>query len=417
MKKNLISLIFLCGFAFFGEATEPELMVRETIVLKNGNTYSGRIGSQSTDGQIVFLSDTSTVYIPTRYIVNPDDTEGTVDIYLSYPDSLTCYKDLFDRSVVNEIVTTDTVDTHRLNNLLVLKGVQILELGEKRKVLDPNYKEIVLNLSDIEAINRTPVNPKLKNWMFDDMVTDQGVYTGQIRSIEPGKFTKIATNDDKLVNVSNRSLKIQRRTPYNGLRPIIEQVQILDNVYFIDGKSATGGIIVEQNFENGSFVYADNANGRQVYRLKDVDRIVKSVNASFKPEYTFDFDPDSLYINRQPILFYLYKDKKDKLEIDTQYAKVQVIKSEDRKLNFENKDNPNFATLNLLRCPITILDNKLPTKIPISKADIFDRMIPYQTLPPTEDGTLTRLYSLPEYGYYILINPFNSTIALLKIEK
>lgn len=414
MKRILFAL------AVAAAATGLNAEVLETVTMRDGNMYSGYISEQTANGEITFRADTSVVYVPMvkidRIAGHKTSSGERADIYLRH--------DILDTVAVVEAVLSEAVtDTAAVAGYEseysgtydgatdVIRDVEILEEGSVVKYRDAKPRDLRLLMRDVLLITRPARDSSMANGLLDEIVTRGGqTYTGRIVSNEPGKAVRI-NSGGRIYMVALKDIAVQRRVAADPEEAIVRQSPLLDNVYLRKGGEVLRDVVfTEQNYAEGTFDVVDRNNVTIRRRLADISRILKSVNRDYAPRREFDFDKDSVYINRTAVEAMPYLRKDGVITVKLPEEEVPVFARDHGRLTVECADNtPNRRTLLV---PVIMRGGK---ELTVNLADLIEKNIPASTqeINP-KNGILSRDYYLGA-GYYALVNTDAATLILFRV--
>lgn len=414
MKRILLAL------AVAAAAAGLKAEVLETITMRDGNMYSGYISEQLANGEIGFSADTSVVYLPMvkidRIVSHKTSSRERADIYLRH--------DIMDTVAVVEAVLAEAVaDTAAVAGYEseyagtydgegdIIRDVEILEEGSVVKYRDARPHDLRLLMRDVLLITRPARDSSLANGLLDEIVTRGGqTYTGQIVSNEPGKAVRI-NSDGRIYMVALKDIAVQRRVAADPGEAVVKQSPLLDNVYLRkNGEVLRDVVLTEQNYADGTFDVVDRNNVTIRRRLADISRIRKSVNRDYAPRREFDFDKDSVYINRTAVEAMPYRRKDGVITVKLPDREVPAFVRDHGRLTVECADNtPNRR---MLLVPVIMRDQK---ELTVNLADLIEKNIPSSTqeINP-KNGILSRDYYLGA-GYYAFINTDKTTLILFRV--
>lgn len=322
--------------------------VTDIITLRNGNTYSGFIWMQLSNGEIGFKADTSIVYLPAaeierieRHPVRKGDKRQMADIYLYSACDSTVVLDsvavieeepievIVDSVYAPEVAYVDSV-AYPIEEIViesvpavqeVIRGVELLEEGSIIKYRDTNPADLKLNMKDIRLISRPQRDPALLNGLLDEISTKSGqTYKGTIVSTEPGKSVKL-NSDGRIYSILLSDIDAQRKVAVDPDEPLFVQSPVIDNVYLRDGKGVLLDVVlIEQNYFRGTFDVIDRNNVVTRRPLSEINKIRKTLNLDYKPRREFAFNIDSLYINREGVDEMPYERKNGKIRLKIEDA-------------------------------------------------------------------------------------------------
>lgn len=427
MKRLLTALAILA--ATCGAKAE----VIETLTMRDGNVYSGYISEQMSNGEICFRADTSVVYLPMYKIdriVNhrrpmtrkagekasgTAPSSQTADIYL-----LPVMTDTVEVEIVavadtavaagyeSEEAYAEVADEERGE---VIRDVEILEEGSVVKYRDCTPRDLRLRMQDVRLSTRAPRDPSLANGLADEVVTRNGqTYTGQIVSNEPGKSLRI-NSDGRIYIIAFKDIAVQRRVPIDSEEPVIKQAPLLDNIYLRKGGEVLRDVVLtEQNFAEGYFNVTDRNNVTIRRDLRDISRIQKKVNREYAPRRIFNFDKDSVYINRTAVDAQPYQRKDELITAKLPEGEIPVFMRDHGHITVECSDN--MSNRRMLLVPVIMRETK---NLTLNIGDLIEKNVPASTqeINP-KNNILSRNYYLGA-GCYALINTDDTTMIIFRV--
>ncbi|MCM1163669.1 MAG: hypothetical protein NC339_05410 [Muribaculaceae bacterium] len=431
MKKILLALA-----AFGVISTAMTAKVIETITMQDGTRYDGYLSMQSAKGEIYIMADTTIGFVPQAYIQRierqPQKYEYTstgkkvmvgnkqlCDIYymadtpvveveiVEMPvDSTACVKDTL---VVNSAIIPEKPSVKKVEE--VLRSVEILEEGSMVKYRDTLTHVVKARMPEISIITRELRNPKQINGMNDVIITKNlQTYTGQIISTEPGRLVRINV-DGRIYSVAPSEIGVLRREAIDKDEPIINQAPLVENIYLKNNEVLHGVVLVEQDYNNGTFKYADRNNLVNQRNLADIVEIGKEPNSFYAPRMEFKFEKDSVYLNREPISFMKCERKKGKLRAAVPTGAIRSVTSDHGMITLEGNDNESMRRLQLVR--VSVINDEI--NIDLSTLNEQSIMMSTQDINP-KNGILSRTFYVAP-GVYAFVNSAQNAISIFRVIK
>lgn len=410
--------------------------VTEIVTLRNGNTYSGRIWMQLSNGEIGFKADTSVVYLPSseidrivRHPVRKGETRQFADIYRYTPadtvvvvetvpvdtvltDSAVAAVDFtegYSDTVASEVAMEDVfVDDVTVAD--VIRGVELLEEGSIVKYRDVTPRDITLNTKDIRLISRPPRDPAQINGLLDEIVTKSGqTYNGYIISTEPGKSVRI-NDDGRVYSILFSDIDVQRKVAADPSQPLFCQSPVVDNVYLRKDGVLLDVVLIEQNYGKGSFDVIDRNNVVTRRPLANIRKIRKEVNREYKPVREFAFKQDSLYINREVVTAVDCKRKGSKIQVKLGNTMLRSFVRDHGCITFEGEDN--LANKRLILVPIVIKNSE---EVEINNDDLVEKSVPVtEQSVDAKKNILCRRFAVAP-GHYAFVNTEGPSVIVFRV--
>lgn len=229
--------------------------ITETIVLKDGTSYTGYVLKQNVGSDLVFVEAANEVVVmmkdvlsaPYRNEVERGSDLYYIDIYMKEPEGLII------RNVLQIERTPDYIKYKPSKN-----G------GAQRHTI---------SLNEVEKLTKD-YSPTLMNGLQDELELNDGrSFNGIITSNVLGRRITI-TNDGGSYTFNMNEILAQRKVAGDKNRTIVEQTEMYDSVTFDDGL-VIKGVIVEKNYRYGTITLITTQGKRVERKMSDITSISK----------------------------------------------------------------------------------------------------------------------------------------------
>lgn len=229
--------------------------ITETVVLKDGTSYTGYVLKQNVGSDIVFVEAATEVVVMMRDVLSApyrnEVERGSdlyyIDIYMKEPEGMII------RNVLQIERTPDYIKYKPSNN--------------------GGAKKHTISLNEVEKLTKE-YSPTLMNGLQDELELKDGrSYNGIITSNVLGRRITI-TNDVGSYTFDVDEILSQRKVAGDKQRTVVEQAEMYDSVTFDDGQ-VIKGVIVEKNYRYGTITLFTTQGKRIERKISDITSISK----------------------------------------------------------------------------------------------------------------------------------------------
>lgn len=404
----------------------------EKLNLKGGIVVEGHIVSQTLGESVTFSVERTYATINSTWLVRRTDdvikTSELKDGWKTWADEQQEIRDK--KEITLSVIKLANIETMSANKSIwqtdsmkakilhsMFNGdshkVYIYEEGAYLRFVDPSPNEHLFNLSDIYSIEYKEREATAINGIIDVVEVKSGeVHKGQILEKVIGNYTRIKTNDGKLVSILNKDIDSQKKEALNPDIPIFKQAEYLDEV------NGTIGLIMYQNNNLDNpyiLIQEENSHEKRIY-LKDVKSIFSRKNIKYEPLNDIEINNNEIYFNRSEALPILCEKNKKGLFVLSNDSIVKMceidIEGNNKELVVEMANTESNKTVFLF--PITKIKVDKQSVYAFSYEDVLDKSISLSREFISKNNTLRRVYIISK-GVYALYVPKSGKFYFCKI--
>ena len=293
-----MKLINLLLVMLLSQATIASAQIVQKLQLKNGSVLEGYIAKQRPGLNLVFKSESATIYMSgshvrsySEYKVNVAELDEKWKIWAEENDAFVGVND--NRTFTFNDIVTDNGTISR---------VRVLEKGAKVKYIDMSPREHTLNWDTIVVLSvdkrpKTLLSGINRVYKLKDGTEREGQYVEEV----PGKTLSLYTNDGVVEVCQTRNVMKYIMKGIHPTQTILEQSPLIDVVDMKNSYSVRG-VIIEQNYganPNDDYLLIQREDGgTQSIKVKDIQEFRKEKNKKYTPKYDILLNENELVVNR-----------------------------------------------------------------------------------------------------------------------
>lgn len=419
MKKTLLTLFLVAGFAIASQA-----QIVQTLTLKNGSVLYGYTKSQKPGSNSVFASEKAVI------VMDGKSVKEIIPHKVAYKNLSEEWKKWAEENEVlyglgdsREMTLSTIVDNagHRISD------VYILEKGQSVKYVEFSKHEYPVEWADIQYIeyNKRP-NTLLSGINRSLTVKSNGVtrtVSGQCLKEIPGQTTYLLEEDGVAELFDMKDIIKDNSIKNNPNQSLFAQSPLLDEIVMKNG-AVYKGIVTERNYEdNLNYFLITSKNGDVEYttslKMEDVAEYRKQPNPDYKPVYDILLKAGDMVVNRQEINLIDIPEVNDTFEIlvDTTKATLKMDGNSlalDVEANFKNdKEAQDWILIRTRKVEKT---KKKSEHHVFNYADMVKNSITPIEMVTSMNHTTKFAYNIKDKGLYVFFNKSTKKAVLIEVD-
>lgn len=396
----------------------------ERIILKNGSVLDGYISSQHPGKDITFLSEKSTIYLPSSEVKSIDFCDYSLeDVSVEWQNwakengviQHEGKKPVFKLAhIVRQAGSKEKQD---------IKNVRILEQGAVVKYLDLSPDTFFFDWKDVEAIERDKRDKTMLNGLNDliQLKSSSKELEGQIIRQVPGKLVSLLKIDGVVEVLKQEQIIRQKKIKINLEQSLFEQSRLLDIVQTKDGRSIKG-IVVDQYYgtddEPGYLLIQTSADEAKKVEHKDIRGMQREKNPDYKEKKDILLNKGDLYINRKPVTDAIVEENEELITILPESVPVVLsLDSLHQELIVETRFDKEYDAEGCILLPVSPKPiNKKESRNGFTYKEMITNGIHYISKETSVNETTRLVYPLTTPGYYVVYAMKGKRIILCLIK-
>lgn len=410
-------LLFLPGFIVRANPVER-------IILKNGSVLEGYISNQHPGKDITFLSERSTVYLPSSEVKSMDIREYNLeDVSAEWQNWAKENGAIRHDGKKSVFKLAHIVRQAGSKEKLDIRNVRILEQGAVVKYLDLSLDTFFFDWKDVEAIERDKRDKAQLNGLNDLILLKSSLkeLEGQIIRQVPGELVSLLKTDGVVEVLKQEQIIRQKKVKINPEQSLFEQSQLLDIVRIEDGRSIKG-IVVDQYYgtdkEPGYLLVQTSAGETKKVEHKDIREMQREENPEYKEKKDILLNKGDLYINRKPVTNAIMEEDEELITILPESVPVVLsLDSLHQELVVETRLENEYDVEGWLLLPVSPKPiNKKESRNGFTYKEMITNGIHYTSKETSVNGTTRLVYPLTTPGYYVVYAMKGKRIILCLIK-